>query len=171
MDTRYKNGTSSELGLRHAQLRRGKTAKIIGATLAIGLITFAAAAADTKLKATQILPSELKWFAEPKLPPGVERTFVWGDSSKPGLFTFRAKWPANTRVEPHDHPTDEYVTIISGTWYTASGDVFDESKLQPLPAGSFYFLPAGVKQYSLVKEPTVIQVTAMGPWGVSYKEK
>lgn len=152
---------------------RTKIGAAIAATVAtVAFVSFATAwAEDAKKTATQILPSELKWFAEPTLPPGVQRSFVWGDSSKPGLFTFRAKWPANTRVEPHAHPTDEYVTIISGTWYTASGDKFDESKLQALPAGGFYFLPAGVKQYSVVKEETVIQVTAMGPWGISYHEK
>ena len=153
-------------------ISRARAVKMTGAAVVVVLVSFATTRADDmKMKATQIVPSELKWFDEPNLPPGVQRSFVWGDSSKPGLFTFRAKWPVNSRVEPHAHPTDEYVTVISGTWYTSSGDDFDESKLQALPAGGFYFLPAGVKQYSKTKDETVIQVTAMGPWGVSYSKK
>ena len=143
--------------------------------VALGIMAGAAAGAqaeDGAGKATQITPADLTWVANTKLPPGVESAVVWGDPAKPGLFTFRVRFPANLVVQPHAHPSDEYVTIISGTWHTASGETFDESRLQALPPGGFYMLPAGIKQFSRTgPEDVVIQVTAQGPWGVHFDEK
>ena len=70
--------------------KSGSTARsrtMIGATIAATVVTVVfvshatAWAEDAKqTAATQIVPSELKWFAEPTLPPGVQRSFVWGNS-------------------------------------------------------------------------------------------
>jgi hypothetical protein len=136
---------------------------------AIGLSISTVSAGLAEPAATQIVPADLTWQDNPKLPPGVQTTLVWGDPSKPGLFIFRAKWPPNLKVPPHSHPSDEYVTVISGVWKTASGDIFDDSKLQSLPAGGFYMLPANVAQFSATgDQETIIEVTAMGPWGVHF---
>ncbi len=137
---------------------------------AVGLTMGIARAESNGNAAVQIAPSDLVWTDNPNLPPGVKTTVVWGDPSQPGLFIFRAKWPPKLRVPPHSHPGQEYVTVISGTWKTASGDIFDDSKLQALPPGGFYMLPANVKQFSATgDEETIIEVTAMGPWGVHFE--
>jgi hypothetical protein len=140
-----------------------------GIACALGLSMSTVGAETYGNAATQIVPTDLTWKENPKLPPGVQTTMVWGDPSKPGLFIFRAKWPPNLKVPPHSHPSDEYVTVISGSWKTATGETFDEAKLQTLPPGGFYMLPANVKQFSATgNEETVIEVTAMGPWGVHF---
>jgi len=79
---------------------------------AIGLSISTVSAGLAEPAATQIVPADLTWQDNPKLPPGVQTTLVWGDPSKPGLFIFRAKWPPNLKVPPHSHPSDEYVTVI-----------------------------------------------------------
>ncbi len=137
--------------------------------LALGLSMMPVHADTNANAATQIIPADLTWTDNPRLPPGVQTTVVWGDPSKPGIFIFRAKWPPNLKVPPHSHPSEEYVTVISGAWKTASGDVFDDTKLQTLPPGGFYMLPANVKQFSATgDQETVIEVMAMGPWGVHF---
>jgi quercetin dioxygenase-like cupin family protein len=141
------------------------------AVCVVGLLaTMAHAGADADMSsAVQILPSDLVWNDNPKLPPGVQTAVVWGDPNQPGLFVFRAKWPPHLKISPHSHPGREYVTVVSGVWMTATGDVFDEAKLQALPVGGFYMLPPNVKQFSATGDDgAIIEVTAMGPWGVHF---
>jgi hypothetical protein len=143
---------------------------VAGVACVLGLSVSVAYADGTDQAATQIDPKDLVWKPNPNLPPGVETAVVYGDPTKAELFVFRAKWPAHTRGTPRTHPNDEYVTIIKGMWLTASGTVFDDSKLQALPTGGFYHLPAHVSQYSMTgDEETIIEVIGMGPWGVNFK--
>jgi quercetin dioxygenase-like cupin family protein len=75
--------------------------------------------------------------------------------------TVGANSPAS---QPHTHPDERTYTIISGTWYVGFGDKFDESKLIPLTAGSFYIEPAGVPHFIMVKdEGTMVKITGTGP--------
>jgi quercetin dioxygenase-like cupin family protein len=66
---------------------------------------------------------------------------------------------------PHFHPDAREVTVLSGVWYTGYGETADAAKLKALPAGSFYTEPANEPHYVEVREPTVIQVSGIGPSG------
>ena len=55
--------------------------------------------------------------------PGAQMAVIDGDPTKPGPFVIRAKFPAGFKVMPHFHPTDESVTVISGTLAAAMGEV------------------------------------------------
>jgi hypothetical protein len=47
------------------------------------------------------------------------------------------------KVMPHWHPdTVRTVLVMSGTFYFAVGEQWDESKLKPYPAGTLYSEPA-----------------------------
>jgi quercetin dioxygenase-like cupin family protein len=71
--------------------------------------------------------------------------------------------PANVRIQAHTHPDDRVATVISGTWYIGYGAKFDEAKLKPLTAGSFYTEPPGVAHFARTgNEPVVLQITVMG---------
>src|SRR3954454_16265075 len=60
-------------------------------------------------------PSDLKWGeVPPGLPPGGKMAVLNGDPTKPGPFTVRLSAPAGYTINPHTHPTDERVTVISG---------------------------------------------------------
>ena len=101
-------------------------------------------------------------------PTGNPRADIIGDDAKPGPYVFIARpRPTGTQsaaAKPHTHPDDRTYTIISGTWWVGFGDKFDESKLIPLTAGSFYTEPAGVPHFVLVKdEGTVVKITGTGP--------
>ncbi|HKW14918.1 MAG TPA: cupin domain-containing protein [Candidatus Krumholzibacteria bacterium] len=114
-------------------------------------------------------PTDLKWGPPP---PVFEQTaqmaLVSGDPSKAGLYTVRLKMPAGYKIMPHFHPTDENVTVISGTFSLGSGDKFDEATLKSLPAGGFGLLPAQMHHYAMAKTACVVQVHGMGPFALTY---
>lgn len=139
-------------------------------TMAVALAGIASTApADTMDGHTIIAPQEIKWGPAPAvLPPGAEAAVLFGDPSKEGLFALRLKLPEGYSVPPHMHPVDEVVTVISGTFSLGMGETADQSKAQPLPAGSFFALPPGEAHYVFIDEETVIQISTVGPWGLTY---
>lgn len=111
----------------------------------------------------------LKWGdAPPSLPAGAKMAVVSGDPSKPEPFTIRAQMPAGYRIAAHWHPTDEHVTVLSGTAAIGMGDKFDQAGLKDLPAGAYAALPATMHHYFMAKSATTIQVHGMGPFAVNY---
>src|SRR5262245_46651746 len=109
--------------------------------LMIGLVPTAAKAADEHVV---VSADQLKWGpAPPAFPKGAQIAVLTGDPSKDGLYVFRLKVPAGYKVPPHMHPNDENVTVISGTFNIAMGDVFDDKKGQALKPGGFARLPKG----------------------------
>jgi len=116
------------------------------------------APADTMNGHTIVAPEEIKWGPAPAvLPPGAEAAVLFGDPSKEGLFALRLKLPAGYSVPPHTHPVDEVVTVISGTFSLGMGEIADQSKAQPLPAGGFFALPPDTAHYVFIDEETIIQ--------------
>lgn len=116
-----------------------------------------------------VTPRDMKWApAPPALPPGAQAVVLAGDPGKEGIFVIRLKLPAGYRVPPHWHPSDELVTVLSGTLQVGMGDKFDAASMQTLPAGSFNTAVKEMRHYVTAKGATVIQVTAMGPFAITY---
>lgn len=143
-------------------------------TVAIG---FALAAAVSMPKAlaqaghahTILGPNEVKWSpGPPSIPPGAQAAVLYGDPGKEGLFALRLKLPKGYRLAPHTHPKPEIVTVISGTFRLGMGETADQSKAQPLGAGSFFAMPPGMAHFAFTDEDTVIQLNATGPWSLTY---
>jgi quercetin dioxygenase-like cupin family protein len=139
----------------------------------IACIAVAGAAATAPAGAmdphTVVSPQEIKWGPAPAvLPPGAEAAVLFGDPGQAGLFALRLKLPAGYSVPPHMHPVDEVVTVISGTFNLGMGETADQSQAQPLPAGSFFALPPNMAHYVFIDEETVIQISTVGPWGLTY---
>ena len=80
----------------------------------------------------------------------------------------RLKLPAGYSVAPHTHPVDEVITVISGTFRLGMGETADQRKAETLPAGSFFALPPGMAHYVFIDEETVVQISTVGPWGLTY---
>ena len=92
-----------------------------------------------------------------------------GDATKSGIYTIQLTIPAGVRIQAHTHPDDRVATVISGTWYIGYGAKFDEAKLKPLTAGSFYTEPPSVAHFAKTgNEPVVLQITGNGPTGPEY---
>lgn len=116
-----------------------------------------------------VTPAELKWGdAPPIFEKGASFTVLSGDPSQPGLYVVRLKMPAGYKIMPHWHPTDEHVTVISGTFALGMGDNFDEASMKALPAGGYGLLPAQMRHYAMAKTEAIVQVHGMGPFQLTY---
>ncbi|NEU10118.1 DUF4437 domain-containing protein [Flavihumibacter sp. R14] len=123
----------------------------------------------TKQAHVMLLPGDLKWGdGPPGLPPGAKAVVMAGDPSKPGLFTLRLKFPANFNIPAHWHPTDEHVTVISGTLWLGMGEKTDSKKVKSLIPGSYSLMPAKTGHYAMTKEETIVQIQGIGPFGITY---
>ena len=119
-----------------------------------------------------LTPDEVRWFTPPYYNDGRQRAQLFGDSSKGGFWTDRAKIPAGVRVLAHTHPQAELVTVIEGTWYLGEGTKFDSAKLTEYPAGSFIVIPPGIPHFVATKEGTVVvQLSGTGKFQTDYLEK
>lgn len=98
----------------------------------------------------------------------VQVIVIFGDPSKPGLYTILLKVAANTQIPAHLHPDARVGTVVSGTWYFGYGDKFDKSKLKTLPTGSVYSEVANQNHFAMTKEPVIVEITGYGPSGVTY---
>ena len=116
-----------------------------------------------------VVPADMKWVdAPPSMPKGAKFAVLSGDPAAPGPFTIRIKIPANYRVPPHFHPETENLTVISGDFRMGLGDTFEESKGHAVPAGGFIVMPKTAHHYAWSKKGAVVQVHAVGPWGITY---
>jgi quercetin dioxygenase-like cupin family protein len=116
-----------------------------------------------------VTPQEVKWGPAPaELPAGAQAAVLLGDPGKEGLFVLRLKLPKGYRVPPHTHSVQEVVTVMSGMFRLGMGETADQSKAQPLPAGSFLALPPGTAHHVFIDEDTVIQISTNGPWDLKY---
>jgi quercetin dioxygenase-like cupin family protein len=114
-------------------------------------------------------PKDMKWGDPPPVfEKGATFTLVSGDPSKEGLFVVRLKMPAGYKINPHWHPTDEHVTVISGTFSLGAGEKFDKATMTDLPAGGYALLPAQMRHYAMAKTASIVQVHGMGPFALTY---
>ncbi len=114
-------------------------------------------------------PATLQWVPAPSaLPAGAMMALLAGDPGKEGLFVARAKFPDGYKVPPHFHPTDEHVTVLKGSLLTGMGEKLDKASMHTVGVGGFFTAPATKPHYVIAKGETIIQVTAMGPFSVTY---
>ena len=111
----------------------------------------------------------VKWTdVPPFLPPGAKLAVVSGDPGKPEPFTVRLQMPNGYKIAPHTHPTDEHVTVLSGTFRAAMGTTWDDKALGDLGPGSYANMATGMPHYAQAKGVTVVQVHGVGPFVVNY---
>ncbi|MDQ5857965.1 MAG: cupin domain-containing protein [Acidobacteriota bacterium] len=134
------------------------------------VVACGAAAQETGQPAhTFVIPSGVKWGAPPPVfEKGMSFTVVSGDPGKPGLYVVRAKMPAGYKIAPHWHPTDEHVTVLSGTFALGMGEKFDKSSMTSFPVGGYALLPADMRHFALAKTATTIQIHGQGPFALMY---
>lgn len=126
----------------------------------------AALADDMKMPANS---TDLKWGpAPPALPKGAEITVLSGDPFKDGPYVLRMRVPGGYKIPAHNHPTTEYVTVISGNLHIGMGDKLDEKKGIELTAGGYGEAPAKMNHYAWASSPSVVQIHGQGPFAITY---
>lgn len=112
---------------------------------------------------------EFKWGPAPAVfPAGAEMAVLHGDPSSNAEFTVRLRFPNKYRIAPHTHPTDENVTVISGTFRVGMGKTFAEKDMITLGTGGFVTAPANEAHFAEAQGVTVVQVHAIGPFVLTY---
>ena len=109
-------------------------------------------------------PDAIKWapFA-----PGIQVAAISGSPVQEGApFVIRLKLADGARIPPHWHPTDEHVTVLSGTFFAGMGEKFDTSAGHALPAGSYALMPKEMRHFAWAKGETIVQVHGIGPFKI-----
>jgi quercetin dioxygenase-like cupin family protein len=141
--------------------------RALAALSALALLAPVAVAQDSGPKG--IPASAVAWGPAPDaLPKGGQLAALSGDPGKSGWFTVRLKMPAGYKIPAHQHPHTERITVISGELHFGTGDKLAEKEANKLGPGGFVDLPANTNHYAFANEPTVIQITGEGPFGIKY---
>ena len=112
---------------------------------------------------------EAKWGpAPPMLPPGAEIAVLSGNPMGNSLYTIRLKFPAGYAIPAHSHPTDEHVSVVSGTLFMGMGDKLNKATGHALGVGGFAKMPANANHYAFTKETTTILLYGQGPVEFKY---
>jgi len=112
---------------------------------------------------------DIKWGPAPAIfPKGAEMAVLQGNPGGNDLFTVRLRLPDGYRLAPHTHPTDENVTVISGSFRVGMGSTFETKSMMVLDAGGFVTAPADKAHYAEARGVTVVQVHALGPFAMTY---
>ena len=139
--------------------------------VAAALAVFAAASYSQEKKASDaahkiVRSGDLKWVGIMK---GCELAPVSGDFNADGApFVLRIRCGDGTKVPAHWHPTDENVTVLKGTFLIATGETYDEKKLQTMNVGNFITMPKEMRHFALCKGETIVQVHGIGPFKVNW---
>jgi len=111
----------------------------------------------------------LKWGPAPAaFPAGSKMAVVSGDPSQAAMFTVQLSLPDGYKFPPHFHHTAEAVEVKKGTFLFAMGDTFDAAQLKTMAVGGKGSIPANGHHYAQAKGPTIVAVTAMGPFEITY---
>jgi quercetin dioxygenase-like cupin family protein len=141
--------------------RRAAIAVTVAVLAAAGMV-FAQAGA---LKLVEVVPADLKFTPSPN---GTFQAVVVGDSTKVGMYAMRTRIPSGLRIQPHFHPDDRIVLVLSGTLYVGFGERLDEARMTPLPAGSVFTEPGKQAHFTWAKEGDVLlHVVGNGPTGAT----
>ena len=133
--------------------------------MAIGLVAVTTLATADPLAPFRVNPGELAWVPAPN---GVVRAYVAGDDKKAGVYAYFARIPAHFKFQPHWHPDERVVTVISGTMYVGYGERWDEATMKELPKGSAWTEPARHAHYTWARDgEVVIYVVGTGPSGTT----
>lgn len=125
-------------------------------------------ACSTHQTITAVDPS-LTWGPAPAVfPPGAQMAVLQGDPGATSEFTVRLRLPDGYRIPPHTHPTDENVTVISGTFQVGMGSTFKTDSMIALAPGGFVTAPAQHAHFARAQGPTIVQVHALGPFALTY---
>jgi hypothetical protein len=122
------------------------------------------------------LPDAIKWETRPDWPANsVAQAILFGDPKRDGLYYELIKWYPGYMSAPHTYVTDRLCVVVSGTWWVNSGADFDPAHCVPVPAGTFVRRVAQTPHYDGViaggKEPVVIAICGMGPFGQTFLER
>jgi quercetin dioxygenase-like cupin family protein len=95
---------------------------------------------------------------------GRRNIFLVGRREEPGLFVERSIFPPSYRSNPHTHPGNMNITVISGVLNLAfTGNPDSAAVAKIYGPGSFVIIPANEPHFEWFTETTVMDITGIGP--------
>lgn len=76
--------------------------------------------------------------------------------------------PDGYRMPPHFHGNAEHVEVKQGALRIGVGDKFEAGKMMALAMGDTATAPARARHYSVAVGETIVSVTMMGPYVMTY---
>jgi quercetin dioxygenase-like cupin family protein len=147
-----------------------KSVRLFAITVAL-LCAMLAAAQDKPAASSHVVVegAQMTWGdVPPVLTKGAQLAVLSGDPGTSGPFVIRLKMPAGYKIAPHWHPTDEHVTVISGTFSLGMGDAFDAKATKSLTPGGYALLPAEMHHFAWTEGGATVQVHGTGPFVINY---
>jgi quercetin dioxygenase-like cupin family protein len=119
-------------------------------------------------KDIETLPSESAGAGTSGL-PAVTTRVLFGDPTKPGLYTIELRVAPNTVIQAHSHRDTRTAVVVNGLWYFGYGPKNDRSLVKALPPGAFYTEPAGESHFARTgPEGATVSITGYGPTDTVY---
>lgn len=142
---------------------------MLARTVVIAMLLSGTAALAAEPMSAPVNNKDLKWMAAPNaFPKGAQLAVISGDPFKDGLYVVRLKMPKGYTIPAHNHPTSEFVTVLSGNFHIGMGDKLDKKKALVLTSGGFGEAPAKMNHYAWATSETVVQVHGQGPFAITY---
>ena len=143
---------------------------LVGAATISGLLILSATSIEAHNGRHHVFDAQDITFAPgpPTLPAGAQFAVLVGSPAEEGPFVMRLKFPAGYEIPPHRHPKEEHVTVISGGFGMAMGDELNRNAATVMGPGTFIQIPTGEAHFAWTEEETVVQINAMGPFGIEY---
>lgn len=143
-----------------------------GICLLVSAAAILAVGANSQEKKESEAPHKIVRYGDLKWTPiikGCDIATVEGDFNVEGQpFVIRFRCADGAKTPPHWHPTDEYVTVLKGTFLVGMGETFDETKLATMNVGNFSTVPKEMRHFAMAKGETIIQVHGTGPFKVNW---
>jgi quercetin dioxygenase-like cupin family protein len=118
----------------------------IAALITVAAVVAAPAADSPADRKPVVRPAaEVQWTDHPSI-KGARTAVLWGDP-KSGAYGALRSLPGGTSLPLHTHSSDERVVVLSGTISLS----FEGEAARDLPAGSYAFVPAGLKHSAICK--------------------
>ena len=98
------------------------------------------------------------------LSTGRRNIFLVGRRELPGLFVERSHFPPGYKSNPHIHPGNLNITVISGSFNLAYSSNADSAIATHIYGpGSFVIIPGNQSHFEWFTENTVMDITGIGP--------
>ena len=135
----------------------------------VALAVLPAALVLPTIALAQAKKPELKWGPAPAVfEKGAKLAVVSGDPMAAGQYVVQLSMPSNYKIKPHYHPTDEHLKIVKGEFKVGMGDKMDTKAMKALKVGDTTTAPATVHHYAETKGKTIVEVSGMGPFQLTY---
>jgi hypothetical protein len=135
----------------------------LAGALAAALVLAGSAQAGPDPAVLSFVPGDkIPWTGDER--SGAQVYVLWGDPAKPGPYAILVKWLPHHMSQPHDHPNDRHVLVVSGTWWVGTGNTYSPDTTTPMPAGTVVTHYAKQFHYDGAKdEPVILEIVGEGP--------